>query len=126
VRLLLDTQVLLWWLADSPQLRAEAKRCIADPGNEVFVSAASVWEASIKRALGRVRFETDRLLTALGAGGLRPLPIEAGHALTASDLPRHHDDPFDRMLVAQAQLLGLTLVTHDAALKRYGLPFIWT
>jgi PIN domain nuclease of toxin-antitoxin system len=88
----------------------------------VFVSAASVWEAAIKRALGKLRFETSALLAALAAGGFESAPISTGHALAAAELPRHHEDPFDRMLVAQAAALGLTIVTRDRAFDAYGLP----
>ena len=90
---------------------------IADPANEIVVSAATLWEAAIKRALGKLRFETPVLLDALSRGGIGVLSITAEHALAAGDLPRHHDDPFDRMLVAQAIAEGLTLISRDAWLR---------
>ena len=88
------------------------------------MSAASIWEAAIKRAVGKLRFETPRLLDALARGGIRVLPITAEHALAAGDLPRHHDDPFDRMLVAQALMEGLTLISRDARLRAYDVALV--
>jgi PIN domain nuclease of toxin-antitoxin system len=85
----------------------------------VLVSAASAWEIAIKAALGRLAFPLDRLEGVLAQMGVMPLPITLAHAVAAGGLPRHHDDPFDRMLVAQARLEGLVLVTEDAALARY-------
>jgi PIN domain nuclease of toxin-antitoxin system len=120
VRLLLDTHSLLWWLADDPQLGEEARSVIADPGNEVIASAVSAWEISIKRALGKLSAPDD-LEDQLVATGIQPLVISIGDALAAGALPRHHDDPFDRMLVAQAQRYRLTLVTRDSAFTAYGI-----
>lgn len=124
MKLLLDTHVLLWWLGNNRRLTAKARRTIADPGAMIHVSAVSLWEAAIKRALGRLRFESAELLDAISTGGFQALPITARHALAAGDLPRHHEDPFDRMLVAQAQAEGLTLVTHDSALEAYSVPML--
>jgi PIN domain nuclease of toxin-antitoxin system len=86
-----------------------------------MVSAASLWEAAIKRATGKLRFDTSILLQALHQGQVRILPITGEHALAAGDLPRQRDDPFDRMLVAQASVGGLTIVTHDQRLQQYGV-----
>jgi PIN domain nuclease of toxin-antitoxin system len=122
VRLLLDTHVLLWWLADEP-LRDDAKRAIADQHNEVFVSAATAWEISIKAALGKLEAPDD-LSEQLGANAFAPLGIAIPHALVAGGLPRHHDDPFDRMLIAQASLEQLVLVTRDARLARYDVEML--
>lgn len=124
MKLLLDTHVLLWWLADSPRLRPDARAAIADPENEVYISAASIWEASIKRALGRLEFETDELVAALGSGDLEEMAVRVRHGLAAGELPRHHQDPFDRMLVAQSAAEGLTVVTHDRVFDDYGVPTI--
>jgi PIN domain nuclease of toxin-antitoxin system len=124
VRCLLDTHVLLWWVEDDTRLRARPRATITDPDNDVVVSAATIWEAAIKRALGKLRFETQVLLDALSRGGIRVLPITAEHALAAGDLPRHHDDPFDRMLVAQAIAESLTVITRDAWFRAYQVAVI--
>jgi PIN domain nuclease of toxin-antitoxin system len=122
VRLLLDTHVLLWWLADDPALGERAARAI-EREPEVFVSAASVWEIAIKKAIGRLDAPDD-LVETVGASGFLPLPIGLAHADRAGSLPPHHADPFDRMLVAQAQLEGLTLVTADARLPAYDVRLL--
>ncbi len=119
MRLLVDTHVLLWWLADRPLARA-AYQAIADPANSVFVSAATAWEISIKKALGKLHAPDD-LPAQLESCGFSPLPISIEHALTAGSLSRHHDDPFDRMLVAQASVEDLTLVTRDERIAAYGV-----
>ena len=124
MKCLLDTHVLLWWIEDDPRLRAQPRAAIIDPDNDVVVSAATIWEAAIKRALGKLRFETPVLLDTLSRGGIRVLPITAEHAPTAGDLPRHHDDPFDRMLVAQAIAEGLTVITRDAWFRSYQVAII--
>lgn len=115
--LLLDTHALLWWLAGDP-LEPDAADRIADPNTLVAVSAASVWEASIKGALGKL--ETPESLAAASVqSGFEPLPISLIHAEAAGQLPPHHRDPFDRMLVAQAQADDLTIVTRDDAFAPY-------
>jgi len=124
MNLLLDTHALLWWLDDHKALSAKARRAIRDPGNLVFVSAATAWEISIKQALGKLQAPDD-LEDALIANRFRSLPIAINHAIAAGRLPRHHDDPFDRMLVAQAQAERLTLVTHDTRLSSYDVPILW-
>jgi PIN domain nuclease of toxin-antitoxin system len=124
VRYLLDTHILLWWIADDPKLRVDIRETIADPTHDVAVSVASIWEAAIKRALGKLRFETPILLDTLSRGGTRVVPITAEHALAAGDLPRHHDDPFDRMLVAQALTEGLILISRDSRLRAYEVAIV--
>lgn len=121
--LLLDTHVLLWWLADDPQLTKSARQAIGDPERRVLVSAASAWEISIKRALGKLDAPED-LSGALAASDLEPLPITVDHAQLAGALTRHHDDPFDRMLVAQATIEYLAIVTGDARIGAYDVPMI--
>jgi PIN domain nuclease of toxin-antitoxin system len=116
--------VLLWWIEDNPRLRQRLRAIITDPGNDIAVSAATIWEAAIKRALGKLRFETPVLLDTLDRGDIRVLSITAEHALAAGDLPRHHEDPFDRMLVAQAMAEGLTLITGDPLLRRYRVAIV--
>ena len=125
MNLLLDTHALLWWLADDAPLKSEAREAMSDASNIIYVSAASAWEISIKKALGKLDAPDD-LHAALVANHFQPLPITIPHAISAGQLPRHHDDPFDRMLIAQAQAEQLTLVTHDAMFRPYGIPIIWT
>jgi PIN domain nuclease of toxin-antitoxin system len=123
--LLLDTHALLWWLADDPALSPPARAAIAAGQTRVFVSAASAWEMSIKRAQGKLDSPED-LEAELVQQRFQPLPITIAHALAAGRLPRHHGDPFDRMLIAQAQLHQLTVVTHDPRFPLYGVPILWT
>jgi PIN domain nuclease of toxin-antitoxin system len=114
--------VLLWWLADRA-LSRDVRDAIADPGNEVSVSAATAWEISIKKALGKLSAPDD-LEEQFEDGGFAPLTITVAHALAAGSLPRHHDDPFDRMLVAQARIEGLTIATRDNRFALYGVPIL--
>jgi PIN domain nuclease of toxin-antitoxin system len=123
---LLDTHVLLWWFSQSSRLNDDVRRLIAAPETPIFVSAVSFWEAAIKRAKGRLAFDGVALVGAVAESGLRELSITAEHALAAGDLPRHHDDPFDRMLVAQARAEDLTLITRDARLRAYQVAIIET
>jgi PIN domain nuclease of toxin-antitoxin system len=122
---LLDTHALLWWLSDDTALKPEAREAISDPSNIIYVSAASAWEISIKKALGKLDAPDD-LHVALLVNHFQPLSITITHATSAGQLPRHHDDPFDRMLIAQAQAEQLTIVTHDTIFRPYGIPIIWT
>jgi PIN domain nuclease of toxin-antitoxin system len=122
VRLLLDTHALLWWLADEG-LTTQARDAIADPANLVAVSAASAWEISIKKALGKLAAPDD-LEQQVQAGGFLPLPISIAHGVAAGELARHHDDPFDRMLIAQAHTEGLTIVTRDKRFEDYGVALL--
>lgn len=116
---LLDTRILLWWLSDDPLLAEEARHVIRNRAGAVFVSAASAWEIAIKKASGKLD-APDNLAEVLRTSRLEMLPISVAHALAAGRLPRHHDDPFDRMLVAQAMLEGMTLLTHNTRLVVYG------
>ena len=117
MNLLLDTNILLWWFADHPRLGSVAREKIcASP--IVYVSAVTTWEIEIKRALGKLRAPSD-LEQALSASHFEPLAITVGHSIAAALLPRHHDDPFDRMLIAQANVEGLTLLTADKRLGEY-------
>jgi PIN domain nuclease of toxin-antitoxin system len=119
-RLLLDTHALLWWLIDDSSLGINARRQIADPGNVVYVSAASIWEISIKRALGKLTLPED-IFEVIEAEDFLPLPMVVFHGQQAGQLPPHHQDPFDRMLIAQAQAEGLTLISADTAFPQYGI-----
>lgn len=124
MRLLLDTHALLWWLADEG-LSDQAWEAVADPNNLVMVSAASAWEISIKRALGKLSAPDDLELQ-VDESGFAALPISIAHAIAAGELARHHDDPFDRMLIAQAFAEGLTIVTHDKRFADYNVGMLPT
>jgi PIN domain nuclease of toxin-antitoxin system len=122
--LLLDTHVFLWWRARPERLNPVARNAIST-ASIVFVSAASAWEAAIKIALGRLTLP-EPFTHGVEHSGFRRLTVSFEHAEAAGALPRHHGDPFDRMLVAQAQLEGCTLVTHDQMLAPYDVPTLWT
>jgi PIN domain nuclease of toxin-antitoxin system len=125
VSLLLDTHAFLWWLADDRRLSKGARDQIA-AGTAVYVSAATIWEIAIKVAAGRLKVGTADLVAEIVANGFRELPIRATHASEAGRLPRHHDDPFDRMLIAQAAAEGLKIVTHDPLFAAYGVAVVHT
>jgi PIN domain nuclease of toxin-antitoxin system len=123
LRLLLDSHVMVWFVAADPVLAADVAAAIRDDANSAVVSVASVWELEIKRAKGLLAVPHDagaRLNTA----GFDLLDVTLTHVVRAAELPAHHRDPFDRMLVAQAQTEQLTLVTADAALERYDVPLM--
>ncbi len=126
--LLLDTHVFLWWLVDHPRLSREARTAIGDGSTRVFVSAASLWEAEIKAALGRLDLDVEGvdLAAEVTANGFEELAVTGRYTRTAALLPQHHHDPFDRMLLAQAQTDGLRLATADRALQRYDVPLLLT
>lgn len=119
MRLLLDAHALLWWLADDPTLDRQARQLIADPANEVLVSAATVWEIAIKRAIGKVS-APDGLAAILDRSGFIEAPVLAVDAERAGALEPVHRDPFDRMLVAQAARLHAAVVTRDPVFAAYG------
>jgi PIN domain nuclease of toxin-antitoxin system len=123
MRLLLDTHVVLWTLEEPERIADETLRHMSDPAAELFVSSATVWEAYIKNASGKLPL-LDDFFDQLDMGAMDALPVTFEHARAAGRLPLHHADPFDRMLVAQAQLEGLTLVTTDAELAQYGVPIL--
>ena len=123
MKLLLDTHAVLWWLTADARLSAPARQAIRRAGAHAGVSVASIWEASIKRAAGKL--EGPELLDAVTAAGLPLLRIDEHHAKLAGELPLHHRDPFDRMLVAQAMIESLALVTSDTDISRYGVPIVW-
>lgn len=123
MKLLVDTHVLIWYLADDPKLPLAIRNLITDPQHQVFVSVATAWEIAIKKALGKLT-SPDNLPEVLVACRFEVLPITLSHALQAGALPRYHDDPFDRMLVAQAMLEGLTFVTGDSRIPAYGISIL--
>ena len=128
MKLLLDTHAFLWWIGDDARLSPAAREAIADPGNDVTFSVASAWELAIKAALGR--FDSDGELGAflgehLRRNAFRLLPVSLEHAVSVATLPQSHRDPFDRMLVAQAAVEGMTLVSRDPQLRKYEIPLLW-
>ena len=124
-RLLLDTNVAVWLLLGARESVSQpAVAAIEDERNEVAISAASVWEIAIKRSLGKLTIE-DRWAKALTRLGFDPLPVTAIHAEAVESLPWHHRDPFDRLLVAQASVEALTLVSADRTLDSYGVDVLW-
>lgn len=118
MNLLVDTHIVLWWLAGDDRLSNHAREVIAAPQNTLFVSAASVWELRIKEAIGKLVLPTD-FSDVLADEPFDPLPVSIVHAHAVAALPLHHRDPFDRILIAQAQVEGFKILTHDAAFKRY-------
>ena len=127
MRILLDTHCLLWARAAPQRLSRRARSAILSPRNDLFVSAASVWEIVVKHALGKLplrRPPEELVPEMIAATEATTLPVTAAHALRVASLPRHHADPFDRMLVAQALVEGLTLLTADARLSAYGVKVL--
>ena len=122
-RLLLDTHVLMWSLSDPAKLGAAARSALRDSENEVLVSAGSIWEIAIKRASGKLR-APEHLRSGIEQQGFQHLPMTFVHAERAGSLPLHHRDPFDRMLIAQAQIENLMLVTADARIAHYEVPIL--
>jgi PIN domain nuclease of toxin-antitoxin system len=119
MRLLLDTHILLWWAMADRRLSKSLVSVIASGENDVAVSAASIWEIAIKRTLGRIEIELDELVALMVTEGFIELPVRFGHSLKLQSLPRHHDDPFDRILIAQSIAEGRRLVTKDALILSY-------
>ena len=124
MKLLLDSHAFLWWLNDDPKLSAEVRQVVSDPSSIIHVSAATVWELSIKAGLGKLDLGRSDLVEQMQINDFAKLPVTARHALVAGALPRHHHDPFDRMLIAQAQVEGLTVVTRDSAFRDYGVAIV--
>lgn len=119
-RLLLDTHAFLWCLSETGRLRVASRNAIEDPRNEIFVSAVTAWEITVKRLKGKME-APDNLAAKVDEKGFAHLPLTFHHAELAARLPRHHKDPFDRFLIAQAQAEGLTVVTRDAHFPLYGV-----
>ena len=123
MNLLLDTHVLLWWLDNNPVMSKSAYDAIADSNNLVFVSAVSIWEIRIKEALGKLVIPQN-FQTILKKQSFEMLSITDEHAHAVGKLPAIHNDPFDRMLITQAKVEKLTIVSHDALFKKYKVPMI--
>jgi PIN domain nuclease of toxin-antitoxin system len=124
MKLLLDTHLLLWAAGEPQRLSKQARRLIDNPENELLFSAASLWEVAIKRGLGREDFKVDARLLRRGLldNGYSELPIISGHVVATESLPLIHKDPFDRVLVAQATVEGVTLLTIDSLVSQYPGP----
>jgi PIN domain nuclease of toxin-antitoxin system len=123
VNLLLDTHAFLWWLDDNDKLGPTARAQIEDPNNVVFVSAATAWEIAVKRATGKLEAPGDIAEWIIGSG-FDDLPIEVDHAVASAELPSHHKDPFDRLLIAQARSEELTLVARDDEIDKYDVTVL--
>jgi PIN domain nuclease of toxin-antitoxin system len=121
MNLFLDTHVLLWWLDDSPHLSEAGRNAIAAVDNLIVVSAVVIWEIRIKQKLGKLEIAPN-FYRVIKDQGFELLSITADHAYASGELPMHHRDPFDRMIIAQAKLEGLRIVTHDPVFKRYDIP----
>ena len=120
MRLLLDTHVVLWCMSGDRRLGKRSAALVRDPANDVYYSAASIWEMAIKSTLGKLRVDAGELLENLAAAGFRELPVLGPHAAATAALPQHHRDPFDRLLVAQSLAECMPLLTSDRALAAYG------
>ena len=128
MKVLMDTHTFLWWNTDDPMLSVHARDIIADGQNDVFLSAASVWEIAIKTAKGRLILPeppAQYIARRMNLYRFRPLPIQISHAVRMYELPPYHNDPFDRMLIAQSRLESMPLVTNDEDIRRYELETIW-
>lgn len=124
MRLLLDTHVLVWCLSGDRKLPPATADLIRDPETDVYFSAASIWEVAIKSALGKMRADANAMLKNLVDEGFKELPVMARHTVATVTLPRHHRDPFDRLLVAQSRLESLRLLTDDRIVALYGEPVV--
>lgn len=119
MRLLLDTHVILWWMTADRKLTRNIRGILASGQSDIVVSAASIWEIAIKRSLGRIEIDLEELFAALTADGFVELPVRFAHTLRLESLPRRHDDPFDRILIAQSIAEGRRLVTRDESVLAY-------
>ena len=120
---MIDTHIFLWWDRQLRRLSRPLRAAIGDDANEIFVSAASIWEIAIKRATGKLRFDRP-IVAAVLALGFEILPVTGSHAEHAGALPRHHNDPFDRLIIAQAYMEGMVLGTQDRLMQPYGVAIL--
>ena len=128
MKYLLDTHTFLWWNLDDPQISEQAKEIISNGENEIFISAASAWEIAIKTTKGRLVLPegpAQYLANRMSEYHFLALPIQISHAVRVYDLPNHHADPFDRLLVAQCQLETLPIISKDEDIQKYDLEVIW-
>lgn len=128
MKLLLDTHVFLWWVSDEGKISQSARNHIASGKNEVYFSAVSSWEISIKSSLDKIVLKTpidEFIPEQLVSCNFRPLPIEVAHTVAVAELPDHHRDPFDRLLVAQSVVEKMSLVSNDSALSQYDIDLVW-
>jgi PIN domain nuclease of toxin-antitoxin system len=128
MKILLDTHTFLWWITDDQKLSGRAREIISDGSNELFLSAATGWEIAIKVQIGRLKLPEEPIrfiLEQMRINAIQSLPIQMNHALHVSTLPQHHRDPFDRLLIAQAQLEGLPVLSSDHQLANYQVEVIW-
>lgn len=128
MRALLDTHTFLWWNTEDPQLSTLAKEIISNGENEIFLSAASVWEISIKAAKGRLvlpEAPAQYIANRMGLNRFQPLLMNVSHAARVYDLPQHHNGPFDRMLIAQSQVEEIPLLSADPEIRKYEVEVIW-
>lgn len=128
MRILLDTSVFIWWILDDPRLSPRARKTIGAGSQELYLSAASGWEMAIKIGLGKLHFHApfeSFLIDQLAINQIEVLPVQMAHAIHVRALPHHHKDPFDRLLVAQAQVEDLPLLTSDPQIRKYDIKTIW-
>lgn len=128
MKVLLDTHAFLWWIADHPNLSADARQIIADGDNEVYFSTVSAWEIAIKTRTGRLELPRDLegfVTDQVARNAFQVLPVSLAHALHVHTLPDHHRDPFDRMLVAQSRVEKLPVVGRDRHFEAYGVEMVW-
>lgn len=123
MRILIDTHIFLWWDQQLRRVPRPLRAAIEDGASEIYLSAASVWEIAVKRAIGKLRFDQP-IVAAVMALGFEILPVTGAHAEHAGGLPRHHNDPFDRLLIAQATLEGMVLGTQDQLMRPYGVAVL--
>ncbi len=123
MNLLLDTHILLWWLDDSPILKESERAAISNPDNIIIVSSAVIWEIRIKQGIGKLELPPE-YFEVIKKQGFEFLPITFEHAYAVGDLPKHHRDPFDRMLISQAKHQKLTIITRDNIIKKYDVKVL--
>jgi len=128
MKLLLDTQAFIWWVNDSPNLSFKSRECIGNAHQRLFLSLASVWELAIKSSLGKIHFKQPLdlfLLDQLRLNSIRILDIRMQHVLQVKDLPFHHRDPFDRLIISQALLEKIPVISSDKTFDQYSITRIW-